>query len=225
MQCSSPLVDPDVLWSPYWAFGLFMPSVKKPRCSERENFTFSILPVDGSVYFPALVFQFLLTLWLRHQWHGQAGHSYSSQKSQSSLISQQLVVFIAVGAMICPGAAPLVTLYGRINKTIRTKPLSTRPSLMPGTTTSQTVKVICHMLFQRFNSSSRVCWLDYSMFRDARCSRTGLWAVRTLRHCICASRQHFYCEWRHKGAHIRSDVQFNSLIKYKGFSVCMCVTW
>lgn len=139
MQCFSPFVDPELLWSPRWASGLVLPSEKVPRCSRRENFTLSILPVFLVPFISLLVF--LGSYWPRglatcdRSPSGQEARlSCFSQQALSSLawppwaLSLQLVAFIALGAGSYLGAlslgAPLVTLYGRTNKTRRTKPWS-----------------------------------------------------------------------------------------------------
>lgn len=134
MQWSSPLVDPEFLWSPS---GLVLPSVKVPRCSRRENFTLSILVALISIMLMFLVL--FSSLLCRPAGPANCDRSPSGQlarlshcfqhgvelASPSWALSLQFIAFIApeVGSYL--GAmsvwASLVTLYGRINKTLGTK--------------------------------------------------------------------------------------------------------
>lgn len=202
MQCFSPLFDPELLWSPCWVSGLVLPSKKVPRWWRRENFTLSILPVFLVQFISLLMF--VGSYWPcglatcdRGPSGQQTGPNCFSQQAvcwhgMSWALSQQLVVFIALGAGSYLGAlsvgAPLVTLYGELIRQSEQNPGARRPNSVPGTTTSQTVKVICHILLQHFNSSSWVCWIDYSIFKGTRCSCTGLWAgsdSETFTYCLC----------------------------------------
>lgn len=140
---------------------------------------------SGSVYFPPHVFRFLLALRPRHLWQEPVRPASQAQlflsKALRSLawpswaLSLQFVAGSYLGALSV--GAPLVTLYGRIIKThSKQYPGAQRANSMPGSTTSWTVKVICHMLLWCFNASSRVYWIDYSVGKGMRRSCTGLWA-------------------------------------------------
>lgn len=201
------------------------------KCSRREKFTLSILSVFLVQFIPLLMF-------LGSNWpcglatcgrnpSGQQArlrcfsqHVLSSLAWPSQALSLQSVAFIALGAGSYLGALsvgdPLVTLLEGLIRHSKQNPGAQRPNSAPGTTTSWTVKVICHILSQRFNFP-RVCWVDYSIFKGTRCSCTVFGLIVTLGICIYAGRLHFQCIRKHAYIHTfflevsPSLVQFDSV--------------
>ncbi len=231
MHCFSPLVDPEHLWSPYWAFGLVLPSVKV--LAERKLHFFHSPCVSGSVCFPPLVFRDL------------SGPGVPPPVTGAPQAIEPSSVGSLKRCWVCPHSHPepfyccllpllhwelgvtwvhwhwephsLLLMEGLV-KHSKQNPGAQRPNSAPHSTTSWTVKVICHILSQHFNSSSRVCRIDCSVCKGIRCSCAGLWAdsdswrvqanIRSL--CLMIS---------------PSLLQFDFITNNcKGFSICMCMS-
>lgn len=170
MQWSSPLVDPEFLWSPS---SLVLPSVKVPRCSGRENFTLSILVALISIMLMFLVlFSSLLC--------SPAAPRTVTGAHQASLPGSVIAFNMALSLHLHPEPFHCNSLplwHWKLGVTwvlCLWEPHSLL--FMEG--------LIRHSE-QKLNSSW-VCWIDYIICKGTRCSCTGLQADSEL-YTVCAA--------------------------------------